>query len=971
MFSSTIKLTDLNDFLLPSQECIKPLLLTKNASPADGTLLASSQSLPSEPTLPRPNLIRLTSRQKGRKTGVAQPLPLSIYSNRDTPIGVDPIADQVRKATVSIDLQNSSVFDDRTKYSTVNSLADTAIEHKKELVARGSSPERIPGDKPDQIFSKHSKYFHLDKNIIEESAAEDVTTSHRVVERTVEQNPVANTSPNLHQEIHNSKTNPQDNLLVAQVSLFDCLACNGCVTTAETVLLQQQSVQEFLRNLNSKSLSVVSISPQSRTALSNFFHLTADVVMRKLSGFFKGIGVHYVLDTTISESICVLETQREFSQRYRNELARKAGKLLAYKREEVHARSSSPENLSTASTDAKNLNALSPFTEEEGDIHASSSVSYPSMWPLLSSHCPGWICYAEKVLDEAVIPLISRVRSSQQIQGLLVKSLLRKSYNASLFIQKYRSLFCSSLPIFSTSLIPARNRMRSSTEHSSTIYEVLTKYSRCRPATDIPSNTDSTSSTNPSTEGERTFFPPDRIESLNFNNSHGNDVAHGGNSLYRMLQPSDVFHTCIMPCFDKKIESARPEFVHSENSDYPASSSDTTQDVDTVLATSELLELFNLFNIDFMNISECDVDSILTPQSLSLVGINEPIPQNCATPQATSSAPSTLESYPSITKMDKPSANFRQFRPGSVRISEYHGGSGGFVDAVFRHAAKEFYGVHFEGPLPFKIGKNKDYKEVSLTIEGEVVLRCAVAYGFRNIQNVMRRIQNRAKSATKGATQQLATNAPHVPRPFHMSDTAPDLHFIELMACPGGCLNGAGQVLDEAQKLLDKANNEKNELHSKSENAVAFNSNASVAAKTVEYVENKGVNETVGYSNFGNTMAATQTQITTEMMTDTTRNETPWVRDGLSKLEEQKSKLDALERLFHSDSQVPFISPTLIPCLETVYAFLKLRDGRTDVVNLECDPEPVKGVLTQYNSLKGMQLLGNDNGYMPASTLKW
>ena len=31
-----------------------------------------------------------------------------------------------------------------------------------------------------------------------------------------------------------------------KISLQDCLACSGCVTSAETVLLEHQSVQELL-----------------------------------------------------------------------------------------------------------------------------------------------------------------------------------------------------------------------------------------------------------------------------------------------------------------------------------------------------------------------------------------------------------------------------------------------------------------------------------------------------------------------------------------------------------------------------------------------------------------------------------------------------------------------------------------------------------------------------------------------------
>ena len=63
----------------------------------------------------------------------------------------------------------------------------------------------------------------------------------------------------------------------AQVTLHDCLACSGCVTSAETVLLETQSAQELTSKLReamegatsgSGPVVVVSVSPQSRAALA-------------------------------------------------------------------------------------------------------------------------------------------------------------------------------------------------------------------------------------------------------------------------------------------------------------------------------------------------------------------------------------------------------------------------------------------------------------------------------------------------------------------------------------------------------------------------------------------------------------------------------------------------------------------------------------------------------------------------------
>jgi iron only hydrogenase large subunit-like protein len=57
------------------------------------------------------------------------------------------------------------------------------------------------------------------------------------------------------------------------------------------------------------------------------------------------------------------------------------------------------------------------------------------------------------------------------------------------------------------------------------------------------------------------------------------------------------------------------------------------------------------------------------------------------------------------------------------------------------------------------------------TKEESVKLSFAKAYGFRHIQNVVRRLQQ----------QQPARKQQK-------------LHFIEVMACPSGCVNGGGQL---------------------------------------------------------------------------------------------------------------------------------------------------------------------------------
>lgn len=87
------------------------------------------------------------------------------------------------------------------------------------------------------------------------------------------------------------------------------------------------------------------------------------------------------------------------------------------------------------------------------------------------------------------------------------------------------------------------------------------------------------------------------------------------------------------------------------------------------------------------------------------------------------------------------------------------------MEHVFRYAARELFGIHVD-EVTYKPLRNKDFREVTLEREGQVLLRFAAAYGFRNIQNLVQKLKR--------------GRCPY--------------HYVEVMACPAGCLNGGGQL---------------------------------------------------------------------------------------------------------------------------------------------------------------------------------
>ena len=105
--------------------------------------------------------------------------------------------------------------------------------------------------------------------------------------------------------------------------------------------------------------------------------------------------------------------------------------------------------------------------------------------------------------------------------------------------------------------------------------------------------------------------------------------------------------------------------------------------------------------------------------------------------------------------------------------SNHGSGSGGFTENLFIAAAKELFGKDLVGSdLEYKTLKNADFQEITLEHEGEVKLTFAVANGFRNIQNLVQKMKRKRCQ----------------------------YDFVEVMACPSGCLNGGAQCRPDEGK---------------------------------------------------------------------------------------------------------------------------------------------------------------------------
>ena len=105
----------------------------------------------------------------------------------------------------------------------------------------------------------------------------------------------------------------------AKVSLNDCLACSGCVTSAETVLIEAQSSGRFREAVASGTFKhvVLTVSAQSRASLADDLGVSCAAVVARLQAFFARQGVDCVLDAAFGTDLALLEARAEFVSRFR------------------------------------------------------------------------------------------------------------------------------------------------------------------------------------------------------------------------------------------------------------------------------------------------------------------------------------------------------------------------------------------------------------------------------------------------------------------------------------------------------------------------------------------------------------------------------------------------------------------------------------------------------------------------------
>jgi len=124
---------------------------------------------------------------------------------------------------------------------------------------------------------------------------------------------------------------------------------------------------------------------------------------------------------------------------------------------------------------------------------------------------------------------------------------------------------------------------------------------------------------------------------------------------------------------------------------------------------------------------------------------------------------------------DLPEDNFDNPLGESTGAAAIFGTSGGVMEAALRTAYYKMTGQELDNLELTDIRGNKGVKESTINVNG-IDVKVAVVNGIGNVGKVLDEIEN---------------------------GTSP-YHFIEVMACPGGCINGGGQPIHQKSEKVMK-----------------------------------------------------------------------------------------------------------------------------------------------------------------------
>lgn len=263
------------------------------------------------------------------------------------------------------------------------------------------------------------------------------------------------------------------------------------------------------------------------------------------------------------------------------------------------------------------------------------------------------------------------------------------------------------------------------------------------------------------------------------------------------LEPRQIYHVAVMMCYDKKLEASRPDFA-VKGAGQTEQNTPGARDVDCVLTTGEVQKLLDERGWDL--------------RQTALDVLRE-----------------------KVGSADEESAFLPECLPGRGTAS------GGYLHNVLRGVAAAVPSTDWSRlALTVEPKRGQDYVDYTLSLapaspssHPTTLFKGAQCYGFRNLQNLVRKLgreqgiaftrgaagfapptapssgtttptgRGKSAAAMAAAARRSAKRKPGIggggldsgtvsPAEPAVADRPYD--YVEVMACPSGCVNGGGQV---------------------------------------------------------------------------------------------------------------------------------------------------------------------------------
>ena len=310
------------------------------------------------------------------------------------------------------------------------------------------------------------------------------------------------------------------------------------------------------------------------------------------------------------------------------------------------------------------------------------------------------------------------------------------------------------------------------------------------------------------------------------------NLVREGVWLIVVRRPERIYHVTVMPCYDKKLEASRPDFTTSITSPSSSSSSSaaassssdpsaavlTTTDDSAMITTETTTTTVDVRDVDCV-LTTGEVQRMLDDKGLDLATL------------ALSPSPSGPTNGSTTEQRETTGAEESLYFPSLLSVPGTS--SGGYlhntIQAVLEGLTNEEI---YATKLVEKKVRSEDYVEYTLVsiastsalmIEGAgdemvldggerketTLLRAAKCYGFRNLQNVVRKIGRDAgvtvsrgaagilppsSSAAAATARRNAATALRRKKAGIPLEEEIKFDYVEVMACPSGCVNGGGQI---------------------------------------------------------------------------------------------------------------------------------------------------------------------------------